>query len=133
GGSAARVASRQKAEAGQGAVDPAEGLPIELTDHDRAVGVHASGCAATRKHEDPHAARCRPAEGEGAYSPRGLTDHDRAVSVHAIGLAFVTSRQKADTDHDNSCRPTEGLGPKEAAGDGKMTEHDGAISSAACG
>src|SRR5215471_628424 len=40
------VTSRQKAEAGHGAVDPAEGLPRAdgaNTDHDRAVGTHAQG------------------------------------------------------------------------------------------
>src|SRR5262249_32278231 len=47
---AAAGTSRQKVEAGHGAVDPAEGLTAPAgirarTDHNRAVGVHATGFA----------------------------------------------------------------------------------------
>src|SRR5262249_53912099 len=65
----ALVTSRQKVEAGHGAVDPAEGLPRENidhranTDHDRAVGIHATGTfQGAHKAETDHAARGRPTD-----------------------------------------------------------------------
>src|SRR5262249_47004198 len=108
----AKATSRQKAEAGHGAVDPAEGLTSAAgvsarTDHDRAVSVHAIGtaygrCRSRQKAEADHARRCRPAEGlrwgwgwEGGAS----TDHDHTVGVHAGGSATVRSRQKAEAGH----------------------------------
>src|SRR5262249_41543025 len=131
--------SRQKAEAGHGAVDPAEGLKtpagvIAVTDHDRAVSVHAKGSAlviSRQKAEADHAARCRPAEGfiKGANGPGAfevLTDNDPPVGVHAVGNApGRNSWQKAEADHARRCRPAEGL---VGAGIKAMTDHDPAVS-----
>src|SRR5215471_4127627 len=93
-----------------------------LTDHDRAVSVHARGSAfvtSRQKAEADHAARGRPAEGLTVAGVAGRTDHDRAVSVHATGTAKVReSRQKAEADHAARGRPAEGLSV-EAGVDGR--------------
>src|SRR5262249_39713218 len=72
---------------------PAEGLFLAagdngLTDHDRAVSVHATGSAtktSRQKAETDHARLCRPAPGL-TIVPECLTDNDSAVGVHASGF-----------------------------------------------
>src|SRR5262249_25334283 len=109
-GIALRIA-RQEPEAGQGAVDPANGLRVAmghaLTNQDRAVGIHRAG------NELPEEAdgAVDPAEGAAVAG----SHRDRSVEVHAEGLA-INDPRGPDVGH-GAIDPAKGVVERVAGAD----------------